>query len=187
MKFSRTFSAPVPEAIARERTQEYLTHFHFKQLPSSNGRLLFKRGSIWGTLFSFNPSKWACQVDINITPDANWTKIEMNAEISTDPTEKRFAEELLTAEFSLLEASISIDEKKCYNITTLQRRISGHVMRIVKVVGLSMLSVIIGIGAGQLVSKNTNVSILLSSIIGAAVSLIMMAIFQLLMGRPKEG
>ena len=121
MKIVRSFSVPVSETIVRERAVTFLTQAGYRQQPDSSGYLHFKRGSNIGALFNFNPQKWACDVHVRIKSEGSSSEINMEAEISTDPTEKRFAEELVTAEFSLLEAAITMNEFKTYNVSWLKK------------------------------------------------------------------
>ncbi len=55
----------------------------------------------------------------------------MIGNIATDPSEKRFAAELVSAEFDSLEAAVSNVEVAAFDVGGLKRRISSHVYRVV--------------------------------------------------------
>jgi hypothetical protein len=186
MKIVRSFSVPVSATVVRERAITCLTQAGYRQQPDSGGYLNFKRGSNIGTLFNFNPQRWACNVHVRIKSEESSSGINMEAEISTDPTEKRFAEELVSAEFSLLEAAITMNEFKTYNVSALKKRIAAHVYRTVGIFTSFMFSIILGIIAGLFTYIKLNMSMFGASAIGVGVALLMAAIFLVLWGKQKK-
>ena len=109
----------------------------------------------------------------------------MEAEISTDPTEKGFAEELVTTEFSLLETAITMNEFKTYNVTGLKKRIAAHVYRIVGIFASFMFSIILG-WLSVFAYIKLNLSMFGASAIGAGILLLIAAIFLVLWGKQKK-
>jgi hypothetical protein len=186
MKIVRSFFAPISEVIVRERFVTFLTEADYRQQPDSNGYLHFRRGSKIGELFNFNPQRWACDVHVYIKSEESSSEINMEAEISTDPTEKGFAEELVTAEFSLLEAAIITNEFKTYNVNALKKRIAAHVYRIVGIFTSFTFSIILGIIAGLFTYIKLNLSMFGASAIGAGVLLLLIAIFLVLWREQKK-
>jgi hypothetical protein len=186
MKIVRSFSAPIPESAARERAATFLTQAGYIQLSDSGNYLHFRRGSTIGALINFDPRRWQCEVNIHIISNESPSEIHVEAEISTDPTEKRFAEELLTTEFSLLEAAITTNEFKTFDISELKKKIKSHVYRIAGIFTSFMFSIILGIVVGLFASIDLNIAILDASVLGAGVSLLMFTIFILLWGRQKK-
>lgn len=186
MKIARTFTTTIPAATTRERIAAFFVQAGYKQLPGTDGGLYFKRGSTWGTLSSFNPTKWACAVTINIKSEGTSSQIDTTAEISTDPTEKRFAEELLTEEFGLLEAAITTNVFNIFDVSDLKKRITGHVSRIVLVSAALMISAVIGVIAGAFASFSLNIPILGSAAIGAGFLIITGALFAVILRGQKK-
>lgn len=186
MKIVRSFPVPVSETVVRERAKTCLTQAGYRQQPDSTGYLHFRRGSNIGTLFNFNPQRWACDVQVHIKSEERSSEINMEAEISTDPTEKGFAEELVTAEFSFLETAITMNEFKTYNVTGLKKRIAAHVYRIVGIFTSFMFSIILGIVAGLFAYIKLNMSMFGASAIGAGILLAIAAIFLVLWGKQKK-
>ena len=186
MEFERTFNTTIPEATARERIAAFLVQAGYKQMPDAASGLYFKRGSTWGTLSSFNPTKWACAVTINIKSEGTSSQIDTTAEISTDPTEKRFAEELLTEEFGLLEAAITTNVFNIFDVSDLKKKIAGHVSRIVLVSAALMISAVIGVIAGAFASFSLNIPILGSAAMGAGFLIITGALFAVILRRQKK-
>jgi hypothetical protein len=186
MEFERTFNTTILEATARERIAAFFVQAGYKRLPYANGGLHFKRGSTWGTLSSFNPMKWACAATINIKSEGTSSQINTTAEISTDPTEKHFAAELLTAEFSLLEAAVTTNVFNIFDVSNLKKRIAGHVSRIVLVSAALMVSAVIGVIAGAVASFGLKISVFGSAAIGAGFLIITMALFAVILRRQKK-
>jgi hypothetical protein len=176
MKLVRSFYAPIPEAIARQRAVAFLSQADYRQIPDSSGYLHFKRGSIIGTLSNFNPIRWACTVNISITKKTNLSEINVETEVTNDPIEKRFAEELLTTEFSRLEAAVTTNEFNTFNVSDLRKRIASFVYRIVGLFAGFMLSIVLGIIAGMLAFTRLNVSLFSASAISVGIFLILAAI-----------
>ena len=185
MKIFLSFSAPVSESSARERTVTFLTQAGYKQQFNSDNYLRFSRGSTIGSLINFNPKRWQCEVNIHIVSNESSPEIHVEAEISTDPTEKRFAEELLTAEFSLLESAITTNEFKTLDMSDLKKKIKSHVYRIARIFTSFMFSIILGIVVGLFASIDLDISILGASVFGAGVLLLMFTIFMVLWRRQK--
>jgi len=171
MKIIRSFNAPISEPAARERIIAFLNLAGYRELSISGDYLHFKRGSIIGTISSFNPTKWASSVNIRVTTDTDMTKINVATRIDHDPLEKRFAEELSAAEFSLLEAAVTNNDFKTVNVNDLRKSIASHVYRIVGLFGGFMLAVVLGIIIGMFTYTRLNLSALAASAIGAGVFL----------------
>ena len=186
MKIIRSFSAPISQTIVRERAETFLTQAGFKQQPDSYSYLHSSRGSAIGAFSSFNPQKWACNVSVRIKSEGSSSEINAEAEISTDPTEKRFAEELLTAEFGLLEAAVTLGEFKTYDVSTLKKKIAAHFYRVVGIFASFMFSVILGVVAGLFIYIKFNFSEFAASAIGAGILLLMAAIFLILWRKQKK-
>jgi hypothetical protein len=186
VKITRSFCAPIAETIARQRAVAFLTQAGYRQLPDSNCCLRFKRGSIIGTLSHFNPTRWACTVDVRVTSQAGQSAINVETKITNDPFEKRFAEELLTAEFNLLEAAVTTDEFSTLNIADLRRRIAAYVYRVVGLFAGFIISVVLGVIAGMLALTKLNISPLSASAIGIGVFVILVAICLIVWGRQRK-
>ena len=183
MKIVRSFSASIPEATAIERVTGFLTQSGYRQLPVSGHILKFKRGSMFGTIFNFDPERWACTANIRITYEDNSANISAEIEMETDPTEKQFAEELLSAEFLRLVTAVTKNEFSAYDSSSLKKKVASRVNRTVGIFGGSMISVILGIGVGQFFSKVLDNSILASALIGLVVLLVSATVFLALFGR----
>jgi uncharacterized membrane protein YagU involved in acid resistance len=186
MKIVRSFSVSVSKTVVRECSVTCLTQAGYRQQPDSNGYLHFRRGSKIGALFNFNPQRWACDVHIHIKSEESSSEINMEAEISTDPTEKRFAEELVSAEFSLLETAISMNEFKTYDVSALKKKIAAHFYRVVGIFASFIFSVILGIVSGLFAYIKLNLSVFGASAIVAGVLLLMAAIFLILWRKQKK-
>jgi hypothetical protein len=182
----RSFYAPISETIARQRAVAFLTQAGYRQLPDFSGYLHFKRGSIIGTLSNFNPTRWACAANVRITSEASSSEINVKTKITNDPFEKRFAEELLTAEFSRLEAAVTTNEFNTFDVGDLKRRIASYVYRVVGLFAGFLISVVLGIIAGMLALTTLNISPLTASAIGTGVFLILVAICLVAWGRQKK-
>ena len=186
MEFERTFNTTIPEATARERIAAFFVQAGYKRLPDANGGLHFKRGSTWGTLSSFNPMKWACAATINIKSEGTSSQINTTAEISSDPTEKHFAEELLTEEFGLLEAAVTTNVFNIFDVSDLKKKIAGHVSRIVLVSAALMISAVIGVIAGAFASFSLNIHLIGSTAIGIGFLIITGALFAVILRGQKK-
>jgi hypothetical protein len=176
MKISRSFSAPVPEATALQRITGFLTQAGYRQIPDSSGYLHFKRGSIIGSLSNFNPTRWACAASVRLTSQAGLSEINAEIKITSDPFEKRFAEELLTAEFSRLETAVTTNEFKNFDASDWKKRIASYVYRVVGLFAGLLVSMVLGIVAGMLALNKLNMSSFIAAVIGAGVCLILAAI-----------
>jgi hypothetical protein len=106
--------------------------------------------------------------------------------MSSDPTEKRFAEELLTAEFDLLEAAVTLGEFKTYDVSALKKKIAAHFYRVVGIFASFIFSVILGVVAGLFICVNFNFSEFAASATGAGILLLMEAIFLILWRKQKK-
>jgi hypothetical protein len=186
MEFQSTFTTTIPAATARERIAAFLVQAGYKQLPGADGGLYFKRGSTWGTLSSFNPMKWACAATINIKSEGTSSQINTTAEISSDPTEKHFAEELLTEELGLLEAAVTTNVFNIFDVSDLKKKIAGHVSRIVLVSAALMISAVIGVIAGAFASFSLNIHLIGSTAIGIGFLIITGALFAVILRRQKK-
>jgi hypothetical protein len=176
MKISRSFYAPIPETIARQRAVSFITQAGYRQLPDFSGYLRFKRGSILGTLSNFNPTRWACAANVRVTSEAGLSKVNVETKITNDPFEKRFAVELLTAELSRLEVAVTTNEFNTFDVGDLRKRIASNVYRIVGLFAGIIISAVLGIFAGIFALATLNVSPLAASAIGAGVFSILVAL-----------
>ena len=186
MKIIRSFYAPISETIARQRAVAFLTQAGYRQLPDFSGYLHFKRGSIIGTLSNFNPTQWACAANVRVTSEASLSEINVETKITNDPFEKRFAEELLAAEFSRLEAAVTTNEFNTFDIGNLRKRIASYVYRIMGLFAGFIISMVLGIIAGIFALATLNIPPLAASAIGAGVLLILVAICLVAWGRQKK-
>jgi hypothetical protein len=186
MRIGRTFDAPITEAIARERIIIFLTRAGYRQLPDSGSGLHFKRGSIIGTISNFNPAKWACSVNIGIKSETTSSQISLEYEISTDPTEKDFGEELLTAELSRLEAAVTTNEFNLFDVSDLKKRITSRVFHVVLIFTALILAVIIAIIVSFFASTNLNIPTWGSAAIGTGIFLILAALSLIILRRQQK-
>ena len=186
MKIIHSFSTVISETIVRARAVTFLTQAGYRQKSDSDSYIRYKRGSVIGALSSFNPQKWACDVSVRIKSEGNSSGINIEAEISSDPTEKRFAEELMTAEISLLEAAVTLNQFKTYDVSALKGRIASHFYRIVGIFASFMFSVILGIVAGVFVYVKFRISMFGASAIGAGILILMAVIFLVLWAKQKK-
>ena len=186
MKIVRSFSAPLSETMVRERAITFLAQAGYRQLPDSDNYLRFRRGSTIGALINFNPRRWQSEINIRLKSEGSSSKINMEAEISTDPTEKRFAEELITAEFSLLEAAITLNEFKTYDASILIKKIAAHVYHILGIFTSFMFAVILGIVGGLFAYVDLDISLFGASAIGVVILLLIAAIFLMLWRKQKK-
>jgi hypothetical protein len=172
MKIIRSFSSQISETIARERVAAFCRKSGYRQLPDSDGVVHYQRGSICGTLFSFDPTRWPCTMNVFIMSEAGSSKVRVEAEISTDPTERSFGAELLTAELGLLESAVTANEIKSYDVSDLKKRVAAYVFYILRVFASFLFSVILGVFAGLFAYIQLDLSILSASAIGAGVLLV---------------
>jgi uncharacterized membrane protein YagU involved in acid resistance len=186
MKILRIFSAQISETVARERVAAFYRKSGFRQRSDSDGVVHYQRGSISGTLFSFNPTRWPCTMNVFIMSEAGSSKVRVEAEISTDPTERSFGAELLTAELGLLEFAVTANEIKTYNVSDLKKRVAAYVFYIVRVFVSFLFSVILGIFAGLFAYIKLNLSILSASAIGAGGLLVFGGLLMVFWGRRKK-
>ena len=73
MNFMRTYSTDEYQELLSERLIAYLVKVGFKTNHSADC-LIFKRGSIFGSLFSFSPKSWKTSIKIQLLPDCNHVK-----------------------------------------------------------------------------------------------------------------
>ena len=186
MKIIRTFDTPIPESIDRERIAAFCRKLGYRQLSDSAGMSNYQRGSISGALFSFNPTRWPCSLKVYIMAKAGSSKVRVEAEISTDPTESRFGAELLTAELVMLESAVTANEIKSYDVSDLKKRVAAYVFYIVRVFASFLFSVILSIFTGLFAYIKLNLSIFSASAIGAGVLLIFGGLLMVFWGRRKK-
>jgi uncharacterized membrane protein YagU involved in acid resistance len=186
MKIIRTFDIPIPESIARERVAAFCRKSSYRQLSDSDGMVHYKRGSLSGALFSFNPTCWPCTVNVYIMSETGSAKVKIEAEISTDPAESSFGAELLTAELNLLESAVNTNEIKSYDVGDLKKRVAAYVFYIVRVFASFLFSVILGIFAGLFAYIKLNLTILSASAIGAGVLLVFGGLLLAFWGRREK-
>ena len=186
MELKHIVNTPVTETLARRRVSDFFTRNGYKQQPdSADGKLHFQRGSMWGTLTSFDPKRWACILNLSIKQEAASFSINIAAEISTDPTEKRFGAELLTADFDLLEAAVTGNEISTFDAGDLKKRVNHHVAHYVALCAAIMISLFIGGIAGIFAAINLNIAIVGSAAIGAGFLIVAAALFWLILRRQK--
>ena len=125
-------------------------------------------------------------MNVQVTSDTGMSKINVENQITNDPFEKRFAEELLTAEFILLEAAVSKNEFNVFDVGDLKKRIASHVYRIVGLFAGFILSLVLGIITGIFTLNKLSISSLAASLIGAGVFLALMAICLVAWRRQKK-
>jgi hypothetical protein len=186
MKIVRSFYAPISEASARQSAIVFFTQAGYRQLTDYCGYLRFKRGSIIGTLSNFSPTRWACIVKVRVTSRCSSSEINVVAQIINDPFEKRFASELLTAEFNQLDTAITTNEFNTFDVADLRRRISAYVYRVVRLFAGFIISVVLGIIAGMFALDTLTISPAPASAIGAGVFIILVAICLLVWLRKKK-
>ena len=186
MKIVRSFPAPIAEAIVCERIVAFFTQFGYRQLADFSGCLHFQRGSIMGTLSSFNPIRWASSVNVRVTSDTGTSTINVEIQITHDPFEKRFAEEMLTAEFAALKAAVITNEFNIFDVSDLRKRIAAYVYRVVGLFAGYMLSLVLGILTGMFIFTQFNISSLAASVIGAGIFLVLITICLIVWRRQKK-
>lgn len=187
MKLTHTMKTPVAETIARQRVADFLRQSGYKQLPdSAGGRLLFQRGSTWGMLTGFDPKRWTCILSVTVKQAGDVSAINIEAKIATDPTEKRFAAELLTAEFNLLESAVTANEIKTFDTGVLKKKVAKHVSRILLISLSIMVPAVIGVIAGFFSSFSLNITLWGAAAIGAGLMLITAALFAVILRGQKK-
>ena len=187
MKLQHIVNTAIPETIVRQRAIEFLRQAGYKQqTDSADGNLHFQRGSFWGTLTSFDPKRWACILNLSIKQEAASSSINIAAEISTDPTEKRFAAELLTAEFDLLETAVTKNEFNTFDACELKKKANHHVAHYVAICAAIIISLFIGGIAGEFAAISLNIAIVGSAAIAAGFMIITAALFWLILRRKKN-
>jgi len=92
----------------------------------------------------------------------------------------------LTAEFSRLEAAITINEFNTFDIGDLRKRIASYVYRVVRLFAGFIISLVLGIIAGMFALIALNFSRLAASAISVGVILILVAICLMVWGRQKK-
>lgn len=182
----RSFNVPVPETDVRQRAAAFFTQAGYRQIPDSGGSLHFMRGSTQGTLTSFDPTRWACIVNVGIQSEGTSSVIKVEVGISSDPTEKHFAEELLTAEFNLLGIAVTKNEFKTFDITNLKKRVNTHVSRVAGIFSSFLITLILAVVAGLFASIDLSLSIVTASATGAGVLLIFGGLLLAFWGRRKK-
>ena len=146
MKITRSFQTTVSESVAIQRAAAFLVRAGYRQHSSSQTRLRFRRGSLLGTLTSFDPTRWSCEVSVSADAQPSSCSVEVMADIATDPSEKRFAAELISSEFNRLEAAVANTEVSAFDLSGLKRKIASHVYRVVglfaSLIGPAVLAVL---------------------------------------------
>ena len=187
MKLKYFVNTPISEIIVRQRVIDFFTRNGYKQQSdSADGNLHFQRGSMWGTLTSFDPKRWACILNISIKQETASSSINIAAQISTDPTEKRFGAELLTAEFDLLAAAVTQNEYTAFDTGDLKKRVNHHVAYYVALCVAIMISLFIGGIAGIFAAITLNIAVWCSAAIGAGFMIVTAALFWLILRRQKS-
>ena len=125
-------------------------------------------------------------MNVQVTSDTGMSKINVENQITNDPFEKRFAEQLLTAEFILLEAAVSKNELSVFDVGDLRKRIASHVYRIVGLFAGFLLSLVLGIITGISTLIKLSISSLAASLAGAGVFLALVAICLVAWRRQKK-
>jgi|GEM_PF-880874 len=186
MKIIRSLYVPISGTDATQRIMAFFNQSGYRQLPATDRYLYFKRGSIIGTLFNFNPTRWASVVNIRITLEENSSVIDVEMKITNDPFEKHFAEELLTSELDRMERAVNNGEFNALDVVDLKRRIAAYVYRIVGLFGSFLISVVLGIVAGMLSLTSFDVSKITALAIGTGVFVILLSICLVVWVRQKK-
>ena len=186
MIINNSFSAPVTEAAARERAANFLTQAGYKRQLDSGGDIHFIRGSVFGALFNLNPRQWQCVINVSIIPAGNSSEIKIEAIISTDPTEKHFAESLLAAEFELLRNAIILNEIKIYDVNPLKKQIISHLSRIFWIAAALIISATVGVTAASFARVNMGIPMPGAIAIGAGFFLVPGSLFMLILRQKKD-
>ncbi len=171
MRVTRTFAAQVSQTVGRERIESFMTRAGYRRLPASEDCLRFRRGSIFGTLTNFDPTRWACAMTVRLTAKASAADISAEARIASDPFEKQFAEELLTTELSRLEAAVTAREPGSLDLDGLRRRVRSHFYRVVGLFASLIFHAILGVLARTMAAAMLSISQVAAWMIGAGVFL----------------
>ena len=137
-------------------------------------------------LTSFDPKRWKCTLSVDIKQEGAATAGNIEAKIATDPTEKHFAKELLTAEFSLFETAVTANELKYFDAGGLKKKVAAHVSRIVMMSAALMISAVIGVIAGAVASFSLKIPVLGTAAIGAGFTIITAGLFVVLLRNQKK-
>jgi hypothetical protein len=107
MKIERTFKAPINEASARERVNNYFARAGYQKISEKGIVLTFQRGSKTGSWIAINPSQVLAVADIQIKSKGDHAEVRGDFEIKTvirDDT--HFTEQFWSEEMKDLETAI---------------------------------------------------------------------------------
>lgn len=88
MKFERVIIAAENENTVRERIHAYLEKAGYKQIKSQS-LLVYKRGSLIGSLTSFSTRNWKCQTTVQVVPNPDQTT-HVSVSINVNTTGQSF-------------------------------------------------------------------------------------------------
>ena len=176
MRMARSILAPTPVDVTRQRAAAYFTLAGYRQRPDSDGCIRFTRGSIAGSATNFDPTRWGCVVNFRVIPDGNTSRVDLEVTIAADPFERRFAKELLAAEFSGVEAAIAGKAFTAVDTGDLRRRVASHVYRVVGLFAGVMFPAILGVLAGAFVLNRLSAALPAVLGVGGGVFVIFAAI-----------
>jgi hypothetical protein len=84
-------------------------------------------------------------VTARIVDEGASSRLDVKAEIASDPFEKRFAEELVVAELDMLEVAVSKNEFGAFDAGGLKKRVASHVYRVVGPVAGIFMAAVLGV------------------------------------------
>jgi hypothetical protein len=82
MKIEHNFTVPVAERIVKQRASAYLLNSGYRS-EKLNENLTYKRGSIFGSLFSYSPLGWKTWVRVSTENGDVGTKVSLTFDIAT--------------------------------------------------------------------------------------------------------
>jgi hypothetical protein len=173
MEICRNFFAPMPEAEARERAVAFFTGCGYKPVFDGGGIFTFERGSILGTVSNFNPKSWAGKVRVRISPGSGVADITVIARLTSDPFERSFARELLTAEIDAFEGALRKRKTGPVDTEGLKKRVAANVYRTVGLVGGVIFAAVPGVLGWLLLYRLLHYTFLLALISGIFIFLIL--------------
>ena len=150
MRVVRSIQSPLSNAVAAQRAAAFLVEAGYRQSTNSDGILRFRRGSLVGTIANFDPRRWSCEVTVRIVDEGTSCRLDVKAGISSDPFEKRFAEELVVAELRGLQAAVVKNEVSAFDAGGLKQRVASHVYRVVGPVAGIFMAAVLGVVAAAL-------------------------------------
>ncbi len=176
MRVVRSIQSPLPDAVASQRASAFLLQAGYRQLPRSGRTLGFRRGSVFGTLANFDPRRWSCEVTVGVVDEGTQCRLDVKAVIASDPFEKRFAEELMVAELSMLETAVNMNQFGAFDASALKKRIAFHVYRVVGLVASVVMPAVLGVIAATFALSRLEVTPAAGVGIGSGTFIVLAAI-----------